>query len=114
MYPVTEIPARTEVVIACRSNGNNWVPTSSIQGSIVYTNRNENWHFRIHFLNQLTRNKRTCQVTATYVDPKKRHYSSMGSIGLSDDDDYTNDEETPVIKPNTSIDTDDDTTQKRY
>ena len=67
LYPVTEIPARTEVVIAARNNGG-WVPTSGVSGKIVYTNRDESWVFEITFNNMLVRNVRKCQVQAIHTN----------------------------------------------
>lgn len=64
LYPVTEIPPRTEVIVVARSGGG-WVPTSGIEGEIVYENRDESWIFRISFRNELLRNVRTCQVQAS-------------------------------------------------
>jgi PH domain len=66
LYPVSEIPPRTEVVVAARSGGG-WVPTSGIEGEIVYTNRDETWAFRATFRNELIKNKRRCQVQASNV-----------------------------------------------
>mmetsp|Transcript_6259 Transcript_6259/g.15577 ORF Transcript_6259/g.15577 Transcript_6259/m.15577 type:complete len:797 (+) Transcript_6259:113-2503(+) len=63
LYPGTEIPPRTEVAVVARSGGG-WVPTSGIEGEIVYTNRNGSWVFRIKFVNQLVGNLRRCQVQA--------------------------------------------------
>lgn len=67
LYPGTEIPPRSEVVLAARNNGGKWLPTSGIAGEIVYTNRDETWVFRIAFSNGLVRNVRKCQVGATHV-----------------------------------------------
>jgi len=75
LYPITEIPPRTEVVIATRSNGG-WVPTSGIEGDIVYTNRDETWSFRINFFNELLKSKRKCQVQALY----------KGDVDIASDD----------------------------
>lgn len=64
LYPVTEIPPRSEVIIAARSGGSAWVPTSGIKGEIVYTNRDESWNFKISFRNALIGNIRRCRVDA--------------------------------------------------
>lgn len=63
LYPGTEIPPRTEVVVAARSGGG-WVPTSGIEGELVYTNRDGSWIFRVKFVNQLVGNVRMCKVQA--------------------------------------------------
>jgi len=67
LYPVTEIPPRTEVVIAARSTGRSWMPTSGVDGEIVYTNKDESWRFKIHFLNEFVRGNRKCHVKALQV-----------------------------------------------
>jgi len=66
LYPGTEIPPRTEVVVAAQ-NSNMWLPTSGIEGDIVYTNRDESWAFRIKFSNQAVRRVRRVQVLATHM-----------------------------------------------
>eukprot|EP00546_Thalassionema_frauenfeldii_P020259 CAMPEP_0178895552 /NCGR_PEP_ID=MMETSP0786-20121207/656_1 /TAXON_ID=186022 /ORGANISM="Thalassionema frauenfeldii, Strain CCMP 1798" /LENGTH=796 /DNA_ID=CAMNT_0020565807 /DNA_START=43 /DNA_END=2429 /DNA_ORIENTATION=+ len=65
LYPGTEIPPRTEILIASRGKGR-LVPTSGIDGTVVYTNRDESWVFRISFRNELlnVRNGRRCEVKA--------------------------------------------------
>ena len=64
LYPVSEIPPRSEVVICARSGGG-WVPTSGIEGVLVYTNKDESWAFRVSFCNELMKGRRQCQVLAT-------------------------------------------------
>jgi hypothetical protein len=64
LYPPSEIPPRTEVVIACRSRGG-WLATSGIEGEIVYTNKDESWIFSIKLHNPLIGHGRTCKVKAT-------------------------------------------------
>jgi len=65
LYPGTEIPPRSEVVVAARNVGVGWVPLSGIEGEIVYTNRTGSWLFRIKFGNhRVRRNLRSCQVFA--------------------------------------------------
>jgi len=64
LYPGTEIPPRTELLVAARSNGG-WVATSGVEGEIVYTNRNESWNFKIYFRNSLVRKIRRCRVEAS-------------------------------------------------
>ena len=63
LYPAADIPPRTELCIASRSAGG-WIPTSGINGEIVYTNRDESRHFCIRFRNSLMRHERTCTVRA--------------------------------------------------
>ncbi len=63
LYPGSEIPPRTEVLVAARSKGG-WLPTSGIDGKIVYTNHDESWTFEIAFRNDLIGNVRRCHVKA--------------------------------------------------
>jgi hypothetical protein len=68
LYPGTEIPPRSELVVAARNNTGWGGLTSGIEGEIVYTNRDESWVFRIKFSNQRVPIKvRKCKVLATYV-----------------------------------------------
>jgi hypothetical protein len=64
LYPGTEIPPRSEIVIAAQNTGR-FVPTSGIQGEVVYTNKDESWMFRIKFSNPLLGSARTCSVQAS-------------------------------------------------
>lgn len=66
LYPCTEIPPRSEIVVAAKNTGV-WVPTSGIEGEIVYCNRDETWMFRIKFSNHLLQKARACFVEATRV-----------------------------------------------
>lgn len=68
LYPGTEIPPRSEVVVAARNSGG-FLPsmTSGIEGEIVYTNRDETWFLTIKFSNQLVRKIRKVQVAASHV-----------------------------------------------
>eukprot|EP00588_Corethron_pennatum_P028918 CAMPEP_0194314176 /NCGR_PEP_ID=MMETSP0171-20130528/11006_1 /TAXON_ID=218684 /ORGANISM="Corethron pennatum, Strain L29A3" /LENGTH=736 /DNA_ID=CAMNT_0039069457 /DNA_START=151 /DNA_END=2358 /DNA_ORIENTATION=+ len=66
LYPGTEIPPRSEVVIAARSVVG-WTQISGIEGELVYTNRDESWLFRIKFSNNRVRQVRKCQVLASHV-----------------------------------------------
>jgi len=75
LYPGTEIPPRTEIVVAARSGGV-WLPTSGIEGEIVYTNRDESWIFCIRFRNQLFGNVRKCPVEATHVGRREPSHSA--------------------------------------
>ena len=63
LYPPSEIPPKSEIVVACRSRGG-WLPTSGIKGEILYTNRDESWTFRIKFHNHLIGHDRKCKVEA--------------------------------------------------
>jgi hypothetical protein len=63
LYPGTEIPPRTEVLVAARSRGG-FLPTSGIAGKIVYTNYDESWTFEVHFRNDLIGNVRRSSVKA--------------------------------------------------
>lgn len=63
LYPGTEIPPHTEVLVASRSGGG-WFPTSGIVGELVYTNHDESWTFEISFRNDLIGNVRRCHVKA--------------------------------------------------
>ncbi|CAB9525375.1 expressed unknown protein [Seminavis robusta] len=86
-YPVSEIPSRAEVVIVARSGGSNWIPTSGIDGEIVYENRDETWSFRIVFRNELVKNKRRCHVQATHVGASSTHDDADDTHGSSSEDD---------------------------
>ncbi len=63
LYPGSEIPPKTEVLVAARSRGG-WLPTSGIDGKIVYTNHDETWTFEVAFRNDLLGNIRRCRVKA--------------------------------------------------
>lgn len=67
LYPASEIPAHSEVVLAARNSGSNWVPTSGVAGELVYTNRDETWVFKVQFTNPILVNRRPrqCRVAAT-------------------------------------------------
>ena len=67
LFPIEEIPPRTEVVIAARSSGTNWIPTSGINGELVFANKHQTWTFHIQFSNSLSRGDRTCKVNAVQV-----------------------------------------------
>ena len=43
MFPIAEIPVRTEVVICARAAGTNWISTSGIDGELVYVNKSGTW-----------------------------------------------------------------------
>ncbi|KAL3779159.1 hypothetical protein HJC23_014006 [Cyclotella cryptica] len=76
LYPGTEIPPRTEVAVAARSGGG-WVPTSGIEGELVYTNRDDSWVFRIKFVNQLVGNVRICKVQAVPTVEETSHNPNL-------------------------------------
>lgn len=67
LYPGTEIPPWTEVAVAARNKGG-LLPRSGISGTIVYTNLDETWSFRISFRNELISGVRKCQVEASFQD----------------------------------------------
>lgn len=67
LYPGTEIPPRTEVIVVARSRGG-WFPTSGITGKVVYTNIDESWTFEVSFRNDLIGNVRRCHVKAYPTD----------------------------------------------
>lgn len=75
LYPISEIPPRTEVVIAARSNGA-WLPTSGIDGEIVYMSQDESWRFRISFSSGLIIHNRKCHVEALVASGSDRESSS--------------------------------------
>lgn len=62
LYPGTEIPPWTEILIASHSFG--WFLPSGIAGKLVYTNHDESWTFEIIFRNNLFGNVRRCHVKA--------------------------------------------------
>ena len=68
LIPPDEIPPRTEVVIAARSSGASWMPTSSIEGEIIYASRDRKWSFHISFANLLFKGTRFCHVKAMRAD----------------------------------------------
>ena len=73
LFPINEIPGRTEVVIAARSTGNKWFPTSGIDGELVFVNKSGTWIFHINFQNGVGLGGTTCMTKAMhYVDPKRR------------------------------------------
>jgi len=72
LYPGTEIPPRTEVLVAARSRGG-WIPTSGIDGKIVYTNYDESWTFEVSFRNDLIGNIRRCRVKAYPTSDSDEH-----------------------------------------
>ncbi|KAL3816854.1 hypothetical protein ACHAXA_005132 [Cyclostephanos tholiformis] len=73
LFPIAEIPIRTEVVIAARSTGNKWFPTSGIDGELVFVNKSGTWIFHIHFSNGVGLGGTSCRTMAMhYADPKLR------------------------------------------
>ncbi|KAG7362822.1 PH domain containing protein [Nitzschia inconspicua] len=72
LYPSTEIPPRSEIVIAARNTGG-WIPTSNVDGEVVYTNKDESWFFRIKFANHLLLSSRNCHVKAIHVESEQGH-----------------------------------------
>jgi hypothetical protein len=73
LFPIAEIPIRTEVVIAARSNGSKWFPTSGIDGELVFVNKSATWIFHIYFSNGVGLGGTSCKTIAMhYADPKLR------------------------------------------
>jgi hypothetical protein len=73
LFPIAEIPIRTEVVIAARSSGNNWFPTGGIDGELVFVNKSGTWSFHVNFCNGIGNGGTTCKTKAMhYVDSKHR------------------------------------------
>jgi PH domain len=83
LYPISEIPPRTEVVIAARSNGA-WLATSGVDGEIVYTCLDETWRFRISFCSGLINHNRKCHVEAV-PSPVSGSDSESGSASDTSD-----------------------------
>ena len=81
LYPPSEIPPQSEVVVACRSGGG-WIPTSGIQGELVYTNRDETWVFNIKFCNSLAGHGRRCTVEANCILQDNIHQWQMSKDEL--------------------------------
>ncbi|KAL3919679.1 MAG: hypothetical protein SGILL_003638, partial [Bacillariaceae sp.] len=84
LYPITEILPRSEVVIAAQNTGR-LIPTSGIQGDVVYTNKDETWMFRIRFSNPLLGSARTCRVQA-------KNLMNDGDDGTDEDMKESNDQ----------------------
>jgi hypothetical protein len=80
LYPSTEIPPKSEIVIAARNNGTWIIPSSNVMGEVVYTNKDESWLFRIKFANQLMQNHRSCRVKAEYIDQDGEETDQFWSI----------------------------------
>jgi hypothetical protein len=95
LYPSTEIPPRSEIVVAAKNTARGWIPTSGVEGEIVYSNLKETWLFRIKFSNQLVRKLRTCQVTATHVGNNKSATATEGMDKHNDDGNDDDDDENP-------------------
>jgi PH domain len=65
LYPIEEIPARTEVVVVARSGGVNLVPITGIQGQLVFATKDGSWSFNVTFVNHLGGSDRRCETKAT-------------------------------------------------
>lgn len=96
LYPGSEIPPRTEIVVAARNAGG-WIPTSGIEGELVYTNRDESWAFNIKFRSELVRSFRRCQVKAYRTNDKPdgnddENDDDKNNDSAGDDDNADNDE----------------------
>jgi hypothetical protein len=112
LYPISEIPPRTEVVVAARNNGTWLMPSNNnIKGDIVYTNKSETWMFRIQFQNLLLRKVRKCQVAAAFIGgiDEHEHEHEKGSINNNNNGDdnessfWTIAKDVLDIKPNNEI-----------
>jgi hypothetical protein len=97
LYPSTEIPPRSEIVIAARNNGG-WLPTSNVEGEVVYANKDESWMFRIKFSNHLLQSNRSCHVKAVHVEPENEDEED-----LLDDKFWTIEKKELDIKANNEI-----------
>ncbi|KAL7515999.1 hypothetical protein ACHAWX_001059 [Stephanocyclus meneghinianus] len=64
LFPIEEIPSRTEVVCVARSEGRNWIPTSGIKGDLIFVNPCQTVSFHISFSNSLNSDGRRCSVNA--------------------------------------------------
>ena len=64
LYPIEEIPPRTEVVFVARSDGRNWLPTSGITGNLTFVNLHQTVSFQIRFTNGLNIDRRMFSVNA--------------------------------------------------
>jgi hypothetical protein len=77
LYPSTEIPPRSEIVVAAKNSGG-WIPTSGVEGEIVYSNRDETWLFRIKFSSHLLQKTRKCYVEASRVGGRPDDDGELG------------------------------------
>ena len=64
LFPIEEIPPRTEVVIVARSEGRNWIPTSGVKGELLFVNTRQTVSFQINFSNSMSNDGRVCYVNA--------------------------------------------------
>jgi hypothetical protein len=64
LYPIEEIPPRTEVVFVARSEGRNWIPTSGVKGDLTFVNLHQTVTFQISFSNSLNIDGRRFRVNA--------------------------------------------------
>merc|ERR1712238_217370 len=101
-YPGTELPPHSEVLVAARSTGGSWFPTSGIDGKIVYSTRDERWNFKVSFRNELMGNVRRCKCEAyrmnTTVDASSRNFTTNNNNNGNenkneDEEDYSRQEE---------------------
>ncbi|KAL7539415.1 hypothetical protein ACHAWF_006400 [Thalassiosira exigua] len=91
LYPSSEIPPHSEVVIAARNNGK-LLALSGIQGELCYTNRGESWMFHIKFSNELLQRVRSCRVMATYIGDEAEDEEEHWSISKEELDIKANNE----------------------
>jgi len=64
LFPIEEIPPRTEVVIVARSEGRNWIPTSGVKGELLFVDTRQTVSFQINFSNSMSNDGRVCHVNA--------------------------------------------------
>ena len=65
LFPIEEIPPRTEAVMVARSTGTRWIPTSGISGELMFVNASQTWTFKIRFANTFNNiGVRQCTVDA--------------------------------------------------
>mmetsp|Transcript_49561 Transcript_49561/g.120273 ORF Transcript_49561/g.120273 Transcript_49561/m.120273 type:complete len:586 (-) Transcript_49561:118-1875(-) len=86
LFPITEIPARTEAVIVSRSKGSNRFRTSGIDGELVYVDKSGTTAFHIAFSNGLITGDSSCN---TYVVRDQQSSIATGTALESNDYDKT-------------------------
>ncbi|KAL7536018.1 hypothetical protein ACHAWF_005340 [Thalassiosira exigua] len=91
LYPCSQIPPQSEVVVAARCNGK-WLALSGIRGEVCYTNREETWMFQIKFSNELLQRVRSCRVMATYIGDDEENEDELWVISKNEIDIKANNE----------------------
>lgn len=74
----------TETVVAGRSSGSSWLPTSGVEGSLVYVSADGAWKFTVIFGNLLARNKRTVHVKVENIANMQPHAGTSARTELTD------------------------------